>query len=66
MSTKPEVHTERSLCCSYRFVVLDKRFHNESAMLACPIHMDNLKQNEKANYESEKNPGIVIATGLGN
>lgn len=32
---------ECSFCCNYRFIVLDKRFHNESAILAHPFHVDN-------------------------
>ena len=44
MSTNPKMHTECNLRC-IDWLVLDKRFPNESVMMACPIHTGNLKQN---------------------
>ena len=38
MTTKPEEPVERFLRCNYRFDVLDKRYHNQSAWLVLPIH----------------------------
>ena len=46
VTVNSEVHTECPLCCSYQFVVLDKRFHNESAMLTCSVHIGTWKWNE--------------------
>ena len=67
MSAKLKVHTEWTLRWSY-WLVLDKRFLNESVMLACPIHMDNLKRNKTimASYVhlENKNTFYIIHSNL--
>ena len=64
MSTKIEVQTERWLCCSYRFVCFNKRFHNESAMLTgqfmganekSPIHDSKRNEKQWLNKEAKQN-----------
>ena len=58
VSTKIEVQTERSLCCSYRFVCFEKRFHNENAILTSPIY-DSKRKTVQFMAEETKNNGII-------
>ena len=59
VSTKIELQTECSFCCSYRFVSFDEHFPNESAMLTSPTHGSKQKKVQFMAAKEMKNNDII-------